>query len=90
MRKIVNEKWLFSPCELIRTGESFCATRESAGVRLLSCVGADVTGLVLQTVERLVTERTLVGTREILARLFLDLLLLLQEGSHEAHSSSSH
>ena len=90
MRKIVNEKWLFSPCELIRTGESFCATRESAGVRLFSCVGADVTGLVLQTVERLVTERTLVGTREILARLFLDLLLLLQEGSHEAHSSSSH
>lgn len=90
MRKIVNEKWLFSPCELIRTGESFCATRESAGVRLFSCVGADVTGLVLQTVERLVTERTLVGTREILARLFLDLLLLLQEGSHEAHGSSSH
>jgi hypothetical protein len=32
-------------------------------MRLLSSVGADVTGLVLQTVEGLVTERALVGAR---------------------------
>jgi hypothetical protein len=57
---------------------------------LLSSVGADVTGLMLQTVEGLVTERALVRARQILARLFLDLLLLLQEGSHKAHSGSSH
>lgn len=56
---------------------------------LLSGVGADMTGLVLQTVEGLVTERTLVGTGQVLTRLFLS-LLLLQEGSHEAHGSSSH
>ena len=56
---------------------------------LLSSVGADVTGLVLQTVEGLVTERALVRARQVLPRLFLG-LLLLQEGSHEAHGSSSH
>lgn len=60
---------------------------------LLSGVSPDVTGLMFQTVECFVTERTLVGARQVLARLFLGLLLLLlllQEGSHEAHSSSSH
>jgi hypothetical protein len=57
---------------------------------LLSGVGADMTGLVLQTVEGLVAERALVGARQVLARLFLGLLLLLQEGSHKAHGSSSH
>lgn len=56
---------------------------------LLASVSADVTGLVFKTVEGLVTERALVGTGQILARLIL-VLLLLQEGSHEAHGSSSH
>jgi hypothetical protein len=56
---------------------------------LLAGVSADVTGLVLQAVEGLVTERALVRTGEILARLFRG-LLLLQKGSHEAHGSSSH
>ena len=55
---------------------------------LLSSVGADMASLVFQT-EGLVTERALVRTGEVLARLLLG-LLLLQEGSHEAHGSSSH
>ena len=77
------------PGELVRARETFCATGESAGMGLLSRVSADVTGLVLQTVEGLVTEGALVRTGEVLARLLLG-LLLLQEGSHEAHGSSSH
>lgn len=59
-------------------------------MRLLSSVGADMAGLVLQTVEGLVAERALVGTGQVLARLILGLLLLLQKRSHEAHGSSSH
>lgn len=78
------------PGELIGARETFCATREGASMGLLSGVGTDVTGLVLQTVEGLVTKRTFVGTRKVLAGLFLGLLLLLQEGSHEAHGSSGH
>src|SRR5690242_9373773 len=81
-------KWL--PGELIGAREPFCAARESASMGLLSSVGANVTGLVLQTVEGLVAQRALVGTRQVLAWLILGLLLLLQKGSHEAHSSSSH
>jgi hypothetical protein len=58
---------------------------------LLAGVGADVTGLVLQTVEGLVAERALVGPGEILARLVLAVLLgILQEGGHEADGSGSH
>lgn len=77
------------PSELIRARESFCAAREGAGMGLLAGVGADVTGLVLQTVEGLVAKRALVGPGQVLAGLLLG-LLLLQKGSHEAHGSSSH
>jgi hypothetical protein len=60
-------------------------------VWLLSGVGADVTSLVLQTVEGLVAERALVGPGKVLARLVVALLGgVLKEGSHEAHGSSSH
>lgn len=41
---------------------------------LLSRVSTNVTGLVLKTVEGLVTERALVRTGKVLARLFLCLL----------------
>lgn len=58
-------------------------------MRLLSSVGADVAGLMLQAMEGLIAERALVRTGKVLARLFWG-LLLLQEGSHEAHGSSSH
>lgn len=61
-------------------------------MRLLASVSPDVTCLMLEAVEGLVTERALVGARQILTGLFLGLLLLLllQEWSHEAHSGSSH
>lgn len=57
------------PGQLIRAGELLAAARELAGVRLLAGVGADVSGLVLQTVEGLVAERALVGARELVGRL---------------------
>ena len=58
---------------------------------LLSRVSADVTGLVLQTVEGLVTERALVRAREVLSGLVVALLRgILQQRSHEAHGSGSH
>jgi hypothetical protein len=58
---------------------------------LLSRVGANVTSLVLQTVEGLVTKRALVGPGKVLSRLVVTLLRsVVQEGSHEAHGGSSH
>ena len=60
-------------------------------MRLLSGVGADVTSLVLETVEGLLAERALVGPGEILARLVVTLLAgVLEQRSHEAHGSGSH
>jgi hypothetical protein len=60
-------------------------------MRLFSRVGANVTGLVLQTVEGLVTERAFVGPGQVLARLVVALLLgILEERSHEAHGGSGH
>jgi hypothetical protein len=41
---------------------------------LLSSVGADVTSLMLETVEGLVAERALVGTGQVLSRFFVALL----------------
>lgn len=57
------------PGQLVRAGELLAAARELAGVRLLAGVGADVSGLVLQTVEGLVAERALVRARELVGRL---------------------
>lgn len=60
-------------------------------MRLLSSVGADVTSLVLEAVEGLLAERALVGPGEVLARLVVTLLGgVLEQRSHEAHSSGSH
>lgn len=58
---------------------------------LLSSVGADVTSLVLETVEGLVAERALVRTGQVLSRFFVALLGgVLEQGSHEAHGGSGH
>lgn len=60
-------------------------------MRLLSGVGADVTSLVLETMEGLLAERALVGPGEVLARLVVTLLAgVLEQRSHEAHGSGSH
>lgn len=55
--------------ELIRARELLAAARELAGMRLLASVSADVTSLVLETVESLVAERTLVGSRQLVGRI---------------------
>ena len=58
---------------------------------LLSGVGADVTSLVLETVEGLLAERALVGPGEVLSRLVVALLAgVVEQRSHEAHGSGSH
>jgi len=61
-------------------------------VGLLAGVGSNVASLVLETVEGLVAERALVGTGQVLSRLFLGGLLgsVLEERSHEAHGAGSH
>jgi len=59
------------PGEFIRAREALGAPGKSTGVWLFSRVRPDVTSLVLETVEGLVAERALVGTREVLSRLFL-------------------
>ena len=56
--------------ELVGATEALRAARELAGMRLLTGVCPDVSGLVLQTVEGAVTERALVWSREILSHLF--------------------
>jgi hypothetical protein len=58
---------------------------------LFSSVSADVSSLVLKAVEGLVTKRALVRARKVLSRLVVALLRgILQQRSHEAHSSGSH
>lgn len=57
---------------------------------LLSGVGADVTSLVLETMEGLLAQRALVGPGKVLARLVLGLLGILEEGRHQAHGGRRH
>lgn len=56
--------------QLIGATETLCAPRELASMWLLTSMRSNMTGLVLQTVERAVTEGALVGSREVLAHLF--------------------
>ena len=51
--------------ELVGSGELLAAARELAGMRLLTSVSANVSRLVLKTVEGLVAERALVRPREL-------------------------
>ena len=78
------------PGQLVGAAEAFGAAREGAGVGLLSGVGADVTGLVLEAVEGLLAQRALVGPWQVLARLVLGLLGVLEQGRHEAHGGRRH
>lgn len=80
--------------QLIGTAEALCAARELAGVRLLASVSADVTSLVLEAVEGLVTQGALVRTRQVRAHILLrrglsSLLLSGHVGSHGGHGGSS-
>lgn len=64
------------PGELVGAGEALRAAWELAGVRLLAGVSADVPRLVLEAVEGLLAERTLVGTGQVCSRLFLGGIVL--------------
>ena len=76
--------------EFVRARKSLCASRESAGVWLLSSVGSNVASLVLQTVEGLVAERALVRPRKILSGLLCLLRGVLEKRRHEADGGSGH
>ena len=80
--------------QLVGTAEALCAARELAGVRLLASVSADVTGLVLEAVESLVAQRTLVRARQVRAHVLLrrglsSLFLGGHLSGHGGHGSSS-
>lgn len=57
------------PGQFIGARELFAATRELAGVWFLTRVSADMSCLVLEAMECLVTERTFVRTRKLICRL---------------------
>jgi hypothetical protein len=58
---------------------------------LFSSVSANVTSLVLETVEGLVTQWALVRPGEILTRFVMALLgSILEKRRHQAHGGSSH
>jgi hypothetical protein len=80
--------------QLVGATEALCAARELAGVRLLASVSADVTGLVLEAVEGLVAQGTLVRTRQVRAHILLAsglrvLVLGRHLCGHCGHSGSS-
>jgi len=80
--------------QLVRAAEALCAAWELAGVRLLAGVSADVTSLVLEAVEGLVAQRTLVRARQVRAHVLLrgglgSLFLGGHLGGHGGHSGSS-
>jgi hypothetical protein len=52
--------------QLVGSTEALTTTRKCAGMRLLSCMSANMSGLVFQPMESPVAQRTLVGTREVL------------------------
>lgn len=66
--------------QLVGSAETLGAARELTGVRLLARVGANVSRLMLQTVEGLVAQRALVGSRQIRA-----VLVLVLHGAHGGH-----
>lgn len=78
------------PSQFVRARKSLCASRESAGVWLLSSVGSDMASLVLQTVEGLVAERALVRPGKILSGLLCLLRGVLEKRRHEADGGSGH
>ena len=57
--------------QFVRPAEALCTAGKSAGMRLLSGVSPDMPRLVLETVECLVAQVTLVGTRHFTLALLL-------------------
>ena len=80
--------------QLVGTAEALGAARELAGVGLLASVSADVTSLVLEAVEGLVAQRTLVRTGQVRAHVLLrrglsSLFLGGHLSGHGGHGGSS-
>lgn len=80
--------------QFVRATEALRASRELAGVRLLAGVSSDVTSLVLEAVESLVAQRTLVRARQVRAHFSLgrgltSLIVGGHLGSHGGHGGSS-
>lgn len=71
--------------QLVGSAEAFRAAWELAGVRLLARVSANVSRLVLESVEGLVAQRTLVRSRQVRAML----VLVDRDGWHR-HGGASH
>lgn len=69
--------------QLIGATEAFGAAGELAGMRLLAGMGTDMASLVFQTMEGPITQRALVGTRQILAD-FLGGRTTLHQGRKQA------
>lgn len=78
--------------QLIGTAKALGTAGKLARVRFLSGMGTNMAGLMLQTVESTVTERALVGARQILAHLIGGRTGTLHQGREKAdgrgHSSS--
>lgn len=72
-------------CKLVGSAKSLRASRELASVRLLSSVRANVSRLVLESVECLVAQRALVRAREV-GSVFV---LVLHGGDAHGHCHSS-
>ena len=71
------------PGELVGAGEAFGAVGEGASVRLLACVGADVTGLVFEPIESSFAKRALIWSSVAVSKLhsFLNEARKLTSGS---------
>jgi hypothetical protein len=59
-------------------------------MRLFASVRADMTGLVLETVEGLLAERALVRPGQIIALVVMGSLCILEQRRHEAYCSGGH
>jgi hypothetical protein len=76
--------------QLVGSAEALGAAWKLANVRLLARVGANVSGLMLETVEGFGTDRTLVRSRQILSGLFCLRRSVLNGRRHQADASGSH
>ena len=76
--------------EFVGPAEALGAAWKLAHVRLLARVGANVSGLVLETMEGFGADRTLVRSRQILSWLFLLWWSILNGRRHQADAGGSH
>lgn len=71
--------------KLVRTAEALGASWKLAAMRLFSCMSANVSRLMLETMESLVAQRALVRTWEVRA-----ILIVLHNAHGHGHGSGGH